>query len=128
MEPIFRRWQNHFAHDGLIHCWMIVPKAVVEALETTETLTCPINLAYDESGFASAYAWLRDVMNRFGFEQPCAGITPWWCWVQRDADQPMPYIDDLEEMPPDACIFAVELPRPMAHGAQLCLYFTFRHR
>lgn len=111
MDAIAGRWQNHFADNGLIRCWIIVPKAVVEALEATEALTCPINLADDDPQFVAAYDWLRDVMNQSSFPQPDAGITPWWCWVQRDYEQCMPYADDLDAMPPESCVLEMQIPQ-----------------
>lgn len=111
MDAIVQRWQHHFARDGLIRCWIIVPKEVVNGMEAVETMTCPINLADDDPQFVAAYDWIRSVMNQSGLPQPSANLTPWWCWVQRDCEQPMPYADDLDAMPPESCVLEMQIPQ-----------------
>lgn len=93
MDGAICRWRQHFSQEGYLHCWTIMERSTYQALMRDGFLTVP--QAFAEPEFTAAYRWLGARMADVGLAAPAAGITPWWCWVQRDTGHPMPYRDDL---------------------------------
>jgi hypothetical protein len=67
-----------------------------QLLEANGSLTCPAPMADDDPTFQTAYEWMSSAMASAGLSAPAENLTPWWCWVRRGADSPMPYREDLD--------------------------------
>lgn len=107
VKTTVRHWQQYFAEDGMLTAWMVVERPVHRALLRHGELTVPVQKA--EPGFKSAYRWLRRTMKQVGIYPPATGLTPWWCWIQREAGHPVPYRDDLEGYK-DPVVMKLRLP------------------
>ncbi|GAB7533709.1 hypothetical protein PS3A_61260 [Pseudomonas sp. 3A(2025)] len=107
MKTTLRHWQQFFAEDGMLTAWMIVERPVYRALLRRYELTVPVQKA--DPDFKAAYRWLRRTMKQLGMAPPAAGLTPWWCWIQREDDHPAPYRNDLESCK-DPVVLKLRLP------------------
>ena len=78
-------------------------------LEARGSLTCPISKADDDPMFQAAYAWMKTSMVDAGITPLSTGLTPWWCWIRREAGHPEPYLEDLGDMV-DPVVLQLSIP------------------
>ena len=80
-----------------------------QLLEANGSLTCPVPMADDDPTFQTAYEWMRSAMASAGLSAPAEDLTPWWCWIKRGADSPMPYREDLDGLT-DPVVLQLSVP------------------
>jgi hypothetical protein len=91
-----RRFQLERLAFGSFGWPSLMERSTWQLLEAKGVLTCPIGEANDDSIFQDAYAWMNGSMASAGILAPAPGLSPWWCWVRREANHPEPYIEDTE--------------------------------
>jgi hypothetical protein len=76
--------------QGRITAWTFVPKAIVDEVLAGKIQTCPMEFSDQGPLFRLAYEWMKAAMDEAGVKGREAGINPWWCWIQTNADQTRP--------------------------------------
>lgn len=94
-KDLIEAWQYRLSVAGHIQCWTAMERSTWQLLAAKISLTCPETLAEDDPTFQRAYEWMKAAMASAGLHAPAENLSPWWCWVRRSADSPMPYREDL---------------------------------
>lgn len=108
-EIFIRKWQANLAVAGHIHCWTILERTTWQLLDAEGILSCPIDRADDDPIFLQAYEWMKHAMIGAGICPPAQGLSPWWCWIRREGDSQMPYVEDLEGLN-DPVVLQMSIP------------------
>jgi hypothetical protein len=95
ISKTIKQWSTALSEDGHIQAWIILQRGAWDLLQAEKVITCPQSFAAADENFTPAYAWLRRKMECAGLKAPSHGLTPWWCWVQREGDHPMPFSEDI---------------------------------
>jgi hypothetical protein len=95
LNETISHWSTALSNDGHVQAWIILQRGAWDLLQSEKVITCPQSFAAADENFVLAYDWLRRTMESSGFASPGHDLTPWWCWVQREGDHPMPFREDI---------------------------------
>lgn len=108
-KTFIQKWQSRMASSAEIECWTIMARSTWTLLIANNTLTCPASKAENDPIFTHAYEWMKASMTEAGLHAPTPGLTPWWCWVKREANQYLPYLEDLNGLE-DPVVLQLSVP------------------